>query len=185
MEMGNKRHHFISDALGRLIEGLSHHIYTQLVTLHDQYYVEFVLHAMDLSGALLVCALMQTMSSLPIVVSARAALQKNEKQWYDRLARSWDENSPLPVVAATLDEIRNHHQKANRLFLQSWNKTYTNIVTKQLDDFIVCSLRPWAAQHVEDMTLTPPGENEDAEIYRSIHGSEELHRGWHIPKVEL
>lgn len=160
MEMGNKRHNFVSDALDRLMQGLSDHINTQLANLHDHYYLEFELHAMDLSGALSVCALMETMSALPIVESARNALQENEKQWYEKLAESWDEKATLSVIASTLQEIRSHHQKANRLFQQSWNETYTNIVIKELDDFLVCSLRPWVTRHVDDVLASEPSEKE-------------------------
>ncbi|XP_077508230.1 uncharacterized protein LOC144119515 [Amblyomma americanum] len=160
MEMGNKRHDFVSDALDRLMQGLSDHINTQLVNLHDHYYLEFELHTTDLSGALSVCALMEVMSSLPIVESARTALQKNEKQWYDKLAQSWEEKATLSVIASTLHEIRSHHQKANRLFQQSWNETYTNIVIKELDDFLVCSLRPWVVRQIDDVVASVPGEKE-------------------------
>lgn len=161
LELGNTRHRFVSDALDQLIQGLAEHINAQLANLHNQYYLEFELHVTDLSGALSVCALMESMSSLPIVESARAALQENEREWYEQLAESWDENATLSVVAGTLEKIRLHQQKANRLFQQSWNETYTNIVMHQLDDFLFTSLKPWVTRQVEDVIASLPGEEEE------------------------
>ncbi|KAH9377373.1 hypothetical protein HPB48_021310 [Haemaphysalis longicornis] len=149
LELGSQGHRFVSDALDQLIQKLSDHINSQLENLHEQYYLEFELHVTDLSGALSVCALMDSMSPLPIVDSARTALQKNEKKWYESLAVSLDEKATLSVVAAMLDTIRAHHQKANQLFQQSWNETYTNIVMHELDGFLVCSLKPWVGWQVD------------------------------------
>ncbi|KAH7980475.1 hypothetical protein HPB49_016447 [Dermacentor silvarum] len=161
LELGSTRHRFVSDALDQLIQGLSEHINAQLANLHNQYYLEFELHVTDLSGALSVCALMEKMSSMPIVESARVALQKNEKEWYQQIVEKWDENTTLPIVAATLEEIRSHQQKANRLFQQSWNETYTNIVIHQLDDFLVTYLRPWVTRQVGGVIASPPVEEEE------------------------
>ncbi|XP_065280219.1 BAI1-associated protein 3-like [Dermacentor albipictus] len=161
LELGSTRHRFVSDALDQLIQGLSEHINAQLANLHNQYYLEFELHVTDLSGALSVCALMEKMSSMPIVESARVALQKNEREWYQQLAEKWDENTTLSIVAATLEEIRSHQQKANRLFQQSWNETYTNIVMHQLDDFLVTYLRPWVTRQVDGVIASLHGEEEE------------------------
>lgn len=161
LELGSKGHRFVSDALDQLIQGLSEHINSQLENLHEQYYLEFELHVTDLSGALSVCALMDSMSPLSIVDSARTALQKNEKKWYESLAASLDEKATLSVVAATLDTIRTHQQKANRLFQQSWNETYTNIVMHELDDFLVRSLKPWVGWQVDAVLASRLDENEE------------------------
>lgn len=161
LELGSTRHRFVSDALDKLIQGLSEHINAQLANLHNQYYLEFELHVTDLSGALSVCALMEKMSSMPIVESARVALQKNEREWYQQLAEKWDENTTLSIAAATLEEIRSHQQKANRLFQQSWNETYTNIVIHQLDDFLVTYLRPWVTRQVDGVIASLPAEEEE------------------------
>lgn len=161
LELGNTRHSFVSEALDQLIQGLSEHINAQLGNLHNQYYLEFELHVTDLSGALSVCALMESMSSLPIVESARAAIQKNEGEWYQQLAESWDEHATLSIVAGTLEKIRGHQQKANRLFQQSWNETYTNIVMHRLDDFLFTCLKPWVTRLVEDFIASSPDEEEE------------------------
>ncbi|KAH8039397.1 hypothetical protein HPB51_006417 [Rhipicephalus microplus] len=161
LELGNTRHRFVSDALDQLIRGLSEHINAQLENLHNQYYLEFELHVTDLSGALSVCALMESMSSLPIVESARVALQKNEREWYEQLAEACDENATLSAVAGTLEKIRLHQLKANRLFQQSWNETYTNIVMHQLDDFLFKYLKPWVTRLVEGVFASSPGEEEE------------------------
>ncbi|XP_077525800.1 protein unc-13 homolog D-like [Haemaphysalis longicornis] len=161
LELGSQGHRFVSDALDHLIQELSDHINCQLENLHEQYYLEFELHVTDLSGALSLCALMDSMSPLPIVDSARTALQKNEKKWYESLAISLDEKATLSIVAMILDKIRTHQQKANRLFQQSWNETYTNVVMHELDDFLVRSLKPWVGWQVEAVLASPLDDSEE------------------------
>lgn len=161
LELGSQGHQFVSDALEQLIQALSEHINSQLENLHEQYYLEFELHVTDLSGALSVCALMDSMSPLPIVDSARTALQKNEKKWYASLAASLDEKATLSAIAAMMEKIRSHQQKANRLFQQSWNETYTNIVMHELDDFLVRSLKPWVGWQVNAVLASRVDESEE------------------------
>ncbi|EEC07567.1 conserved hypothetical protein [Ixodes scapularis] len=166
LQLVGKKRAFVADALELLLRGLSDHINVQLANLHDQFYLQYERHVMDLSAALSICGLIQLTGHVRAVDSARDALRKNEDRWYASLSEDWDENTDLVNLASTLTKIRDHQTKANEIFLRVWNETYTNIVINQLDDFFVENIRPRVERLVADVK-TAHGKNEDQVVATS------------------
>lgn len=150
-ELDSKTHHFVREALEQLTSCLSDHINLQLSNMHSQFYLEYELHALDLSGALSVCALMELMKPTEVITPALQALQENERNWYDSMTENWDHYTSLDAIARVLDKIRVHHSQANVLFEEAWNETYSSIVMHDLDHFFAMRIYPRVRQLVTDV----------------------------------
>ncbi|CAN7984862.1 unnamed protein product [Ixodes hexagonus] len=167
LQLAEKKHAFVGDALVRLIRGLSDHINVQLANFHKQFYLDYERHVMDLSAALSICVLMELTEDVRAVESARGALQQSAEEWYDSLAESWNADTDIHSVAAVLDKVHDQHTKANEIFLEAWDETYTNIVIHQLDEFFVKNIRPRVERLAADANIALC-ENDDEVLATSI-----------------
>ncbi|CAN7949833.1 unnamed protein product, partial [Ixodes hexagonus] len=173
--LDSSENYFVHKNLQQLMDSLTTYINAQLSNLHSQYYLQYEIHAADLSWSLSFCSLMETIQPVQVLDSARNALQWNEQMWYESLADGWNRDASVDAIATTLEKITAHHRQANKLFLETWKVTYTSIVIRVLEQFFVKYIRPCASSLVGDVQ-SAQGTGDSCAVLSGLEGFKVIKR---------